>query len=112
MLEPHVKFQTGSKCQTPRLSHAVTCISHHCFHDIPLFDGNSVGFHGQNYNSDPFQGLGMPLCDKAGIISNMPLASLKYFGGGELYILRTQWSFPQGGTQLFSAIPMFHRFAL
>ena len=29
----------------------------------------------------------MPLCDKAGIISNMPLVSLKYLGGGELYSL-------------------------
>ena len=57
-----------------------------------LFDGNSVGFHGQNYNSDPFQGLGMPLCDKAGIISNMPLVSPNYLGGGELYSHRTIFS--------------------
>ena len=40
-----------------------------------LFDGNSSGFHGQNYNSAPFQALAMPLCDKAGIISNVSFVS-------------------------------------
>ena len=31
----------------------------------------------------------MPLCDKAGIISNVPLVSFKYLGGGELYSQHT-----------------------
>ena len=70
-----------------------------------LFDGNSSGFHGQNYNSAPFQALAMPLCDKAGIISNVSFVSASNIWEG---VISSCWKKTFDPRELFQMLRQFN----